>query len=458
MSHNTDISMSSRKSNTTETTLPTPVKPSPIGLPTPHRSLAKLHDPPATPIPRLNIRDLLRSAEEDKPFPDTQMEDVSGEQVTWAKATPLAKKGGNKPSKSIHSSSPTYMKTPAPKRVSIYEESPLASSADPAMQLWKKYGSDADPQRSANPAARLFAPGGLDRSPSNLRRTATTRVPGSNRLKRRITTQLEGAADTKSASEDDEGGAGTQEKKVKKTRITNLVDKVKEDLNRKMHAPPSSAPALNSGDNYFSSSPPHRGNVMDTPTVKKARPPPQRPQDDIFDVKATVKSSTTIVQKLGPITNASLLQDDDDEDYGSDVDVDFDVIDEIIQQSQQAAVSRALTQAPPVVKAPLMTAPHPITKAHPIIKAPPITKAPPVIKAPPMMKAPPVAAAPPPATFNDDDFGDDFGDDDDLFQGEEFQSLVAQLDSQDKVRLQTRSAGGSQPAPQYGANLYKRGR
>ncbi|KAI5819770.1 hypothetical protein BZA77DRAFT_303504 [Pyronema omphalodes] len=318
------------------------------------------------------------------------------------------------------------------------------------MQLWKKYGSDADPQRSANPAARLFAPGGLDRSPSNLRRTGTSRVPGSNRLKRRMTTQLEGAADMKSASEDDEGGAGTQEKKVKKSRITNLVDKVKEDLNRKMHAPPSSAPALNSGDNYFSSSPPHRGNVMDTPTVKKARPPPQGPQDDIFDVKATVKSSTTIVQRLGSITNASLLQDDDDEeDYGSDVDVDFDVIDEIIQQSQQASVSRALTQAPPAAKAPLITTPHPITKAHPvtdaypITKAPPITKEPPAIKAHPLMKAPPAAAVPPPVMFNDNDFDDDFGDDDDLFEGEEFQSLVAQLDSQDQVRLQTRLAGGS---------------
>jgi len=275
------------------------------GLPTPDRPTpASLREPPQTPVPRLNIRDLLQSTEDDKAFSDSQAEDLPGEHVTWAKSTPIIKKGGaHSQLKRNVSSSPPEIRTPAAKRQ-------LGSStADPAMQLWKKYGSDSDSaQRSANPAARLFAPDRVDKSPSNLRRsTAPGVLTTHNRLKRRKTTHFDLLHEVVPDSEDDEPDAiqVVKKKGSKSLRVGSLVDQVKQDLNRRQKPLASSAPLTNSGENVFSSSP---SRATDHP-------------EDMMDAQPA------------PMTTEKLQDFDDEDDYG-EFDIDMETIDEIERQSQ----------------------------------------------------------------------------------------------------------------------------
>jgi hypothetical protein len=177
------------------------------------------------------------------------------------------------------------------------------------MQLWKKYGSDSDSaQRPANPAARLFAPDRIDKSPSNLRRSTASGGPTThNRLKRRKTTHFDLANESVPDSEDDEPDAipAVKRKGSKSLRVGSLVDQVKQDLNRRQKPLASSVPLANSGDNFFSSSP---SQAVDHP-------------EDIMEETPT----PAIVEKP---------QDFDDEDDYGDFDIDMETIDEIERQSQ----------------------------------------------------------------------------------------------------------------------------
>ncbi|KAF8252252.1 hypothetical protein K440DRAFT_633510 [Wilcoxina mikolae CBS 423.85] len=360
---------------------PTPSKttadenPHMAGLPTPNRPTPEsLREPPQTPVPRLNIRDLLQSTEEDKAFSDSQADELPGEHVTWQKSTPIIKKKRSSQLKRNASSSPPEVRTPAAKR-QLGNSSILPSSADPAMQLWKKYGSDSDSaQRPANPAARLFAPDRVDKSPSNLRRSTAPGAPTThNRLKRRKTTHFDLANESVPDSEDDELDAvpAVKKKGSKSLRVGSLVDQVKQDLNRRQKPLASSAPLANSGENFFSSSP---SQAVDYP------------------------EEMMVEENTAPATIEKVQDFDDEDDYG-DFDIDMETIDEIERQSQ--AYHLPPPQLPTV----------PAVPAVPAVSA---------------VSAVPTVVSPALDEFNE--FSDD-----DIFCGAEFEQLVAQFDTPAKV-------------------------
>ena len=359
---------------------PPPPPPPPGGLPTPIKPPpASLGDPPQTPAPRLNIRDLLLSTEDEKPMPDSEMDDLSGEHVTWAKSTPVLRKEGLK---RPASSSPPELRTPAGKRQHIHSGM-LSSSADPAMQLWKKYGSDSDlAQRPANPAARLFAPDPADRSPSTLRRAVPPGVQTThNRIRRRQTSAPESGFEPHSPQlEDGELAAAAAaaaapaiKKGSKNSRVVNLVDQVKQNLSRRGTNPAaSSALMAGSGEGgVFSSSP----------------PPPRAP----LGLEEEEDAAEGSVAPAAPKKPSPGFGDDDEDDYG-DFDIDMETIDEIDRQSQVPRQQQQQQQQPPE----------------------------------------PQLAVPAPVSPDLDEFND-FGDDDDLFTGAEFEQLVAQYDSPSQV-------------------------
>lgn len=257
------------------------------------------------------------------------MDDLSGEHVTWAKSTPILRKEGLK---RPASSSPPELRTPAGKRLHVHSEM-LSSSADPAMQLWKKYGSDSDlAQRPANPAARLFAPDPADRSPSTLRRAIP---PGAqtthNRIRRRQASAPETVSEPHSSHlEDGEPGAVAApaiKKSSKNSRVVNLVDQVKQNLSRKNQPAASSAPLAGSEDGgIFSSSPPQA-------------PLGREEEED---------TTAGFVVPAAP-ENPPGFEDDDEDDYG-DFDIDMETIDEIDRQSQ--APRQQPPESQPTVPAP----------------------------------------------------------------------------------------------------------
>jgi hypothetical protein len=246
-------------------------------IPTPRKTsaIASLKDPPQTPVPRLDISELLRNPEEKLLYPDSQPEDWNEERVTWARSTP----GARKP-KRCASSSPPPARTPSVKRQYSSSSSAIPSSADPAMELWKKYGgrrySDESMQRHANPATRLFTLDRVDKSPSNFRRAAASTpeaLTGHVWLKRRKTSSFERAreADALTSGDDDTSNGATLTKRSRQARVVSLLDQVKQNMN-KSASKPSTLPAFSSASELEENMPPSspllagRPQCLDGPT------------------------------------------------------------------------------------------------------------------------------------------------------------------------------------------------
>ncbi|KAA8893186.1 hypothetical protein FN846DRAFT_556690 [Sphaerosporella brunnea] len=302
-------------------------------LPTPRRpsKIASLENPPQTPMPRLNITELLSDPEEKLLYPDSQPEDWNEARVTWARSTP-----GTRPPKRCASSSPAPVRTPSSRRQHGGSSSAISSTADPAMELWKKYGtarySDESTQQAANPATRLFAQEGVDISPSNLRRAATLpsdAVTVHTRLKRRKTASFEWTrdADTTTSGDEISGRGPNLTKRTRQARVVSLLDQVKQNMT-KSASKPFSLPVSSSANELDEDMPPS------SPLL------PGRSQH------AGTLASTS-VQATG---------DSDSEDYGDfdDADIDMEFLKKVeeIERTASAAQSHDSPQPPVPVDSP----------------------------------------------------------------------------------------------------------
>jgi hypothetical protein len=247
--------------------LPTPKKTSGDNMrPTPTKTtLAPAsQEAPQTPAPRLSIFDLLGPEEEKRIPSEHQPDDMVESCVSWARSTPGGGNSRNKVggTKRSASSSPPPFRTPVTKRHpgGLLNELP----PDPAMQLWKKYSTDSvteDIRPSSNPAARLFLPGGTDRSPSGLRRSYTAPETSSShhRPKRRKTMASEVVDDLEMIDVREEQSTPHSMKiGTRQSRVANLMDRVKQTMynSTEKHRPALSPGTIDCGD-MFSSAPAH---------------------------------------------------------------------------------------------------------------------------------------------------------------------------------------------------------
>jgi hypothetical protein len=215
---------------------------------------------PQTPIPRLSISDLM-CPEEDKS--DNQVDEWPEARVIWARSTP----GGDSSrflshveTKRSASSSPPQVKTPSTKR----NRGNISTEAivDPATQLWDKYRAgveSASGQRPTNPAARLFDPDRVDRSPSALQRahSAPDVLKPSSRYKRRKTSGLESLGSTNSSMAT-KGDEGSKIKGSLQARVVDLMEQVKQNMNRSVKTLPTQGslpPLVDYREDVFSSPP-----------------------------------------------------------------------------------------------------------------------------------------------------------------------------------------------------------